>query len=193
MTADFTPTTLRARYLFPIAGPPIENGTIVIQDGSIVAVGDSNDSGADDLGNVAIVPGLVNAHTHLEFSDLEAPLGTGRHADYRMDSGANRLSSAVAAEALLEAIKGGVRECLATGTTTLGEIATSDWRRPLADRLPPVTIRMFRELIAPRSERVNDGARTGPAVRHRAGSSADFQRARARMPPTRSIPACWRG
>ncbi len=50
---------------------------ITIVDDRIVAVGE-NVSGKPerDLGNVAILPGLVNAHTHLEFSDLAEPLGS---------------------------------------------------------------------------------------------------------------------
>ena len=71
-----TTFALRARYVFPVAGPPIPDGMVTIDGQQIVAVGQQCDKGeARDLGNVAILPGLVNAHTHLDFSDLANPLG----------------------------------------------------------------------------------------------------------------------
>ena len=70
------PYALKARYIFPIESPPLCNGLLTVAGDRIVAVG-QNASGhrARDLGNVAIVPGLINAHTHLEFSDLQTPFG----------------------------------------------------------------------------------------------------------------------
>ena len=64
------------RYVFPVDRPPIENGLVTIDGEWILEVG-RYDGEADtiDLGDVAIIPGFVNAHTHLEFSDLEKPLG----------------------------------------------------------------------------------------------------------------------
>jgi len=65
-------TTVKARWILPIDRPPIENGWIEIADGRIVRFGGSRPpSAARDLGNVAVLPGLVNAHTHLELSFLE--------------------------------------------------------------------------------------------------------------------------
>jgi cytosine/adenosine deaminase-related metal-dependent hydrolase len=78
--ADTMPTpnrtfALKARWL-AVDRPPIENGVLTISGAKIVAVGEnrSND-GPFDLGDAIILPGLVNAHTHLEFSDLSIPLG----------------------------------------------------------------------------------------------------------------------
>src|SRR5436190_626196 len=67
---------LRARWVVPIDRPPVEGGVITIAGGRIVAVGE-NALGQPprDLGDVALLPGLVNAHTHLEFSLLDRPLG----------------------------------------------------------------------------------------------------------------------
>jgi len=62
---------LKARYVFPITAPPIADGVVTIENGLIVAVGrDAAGCTVRDLGNVALVPGLINAHTHLEFSGL---------------------------------------------------------------------------------------------------------------------------
>src|SRR5437868_1350829 len=68
-------TSLRARLVFPVDAPPIWNGFVEIVDGQISAVSTLPMAGAIDLGNVGLLPALVNAHTHLEFSGLAEPLG----------------------------------------------------------------------------------------------------------------------
>jgi aminodeoxyfutalosine deaminase len=68
--------TIQARYVFPVEGEPIEDGCVRIEGPRIGWVGSAKERSADvDLGNVAITPGFVNAHTHLELSPLE---GNGR-------------------------------------------------------------------------------------------------------------------
>jgi len=67
--------TLRSRYLLPMHGPPLDGGWVRIERGRIVAVGRRPPSGTViDLGDALMLPGLVNAHTHLEFSGCETPL-----------------------------------------------------------------------------------------------------------------------
>src|SRR4029079_10235909 len=56
-----------ARWLLPIVRPPI-SGAVAIDRGIIRSVGESADRHSVDLGSVAVLPGLVNAHTHLELS-----------------------------------------------------------------------------------------------------------------------------
>jgi cytosine/adenosine deaminase-related metal-dependent hydrolase len=66
-------TTFRAAWVCPIARPPIRDGWVAVQDGHVVGVGAAGEQGAvitQDLGDVVVLPGLVNAHTHLELSWL---------------------------------------------------------------------------------------------------------------------------
>src|SRR5690348_9820161 len=68
-------TLYTARHVFPVSAPPIGDGAVVVEDGRIVAVGTAlglreRYPGARvvDLGKHALLPGLVNAHTHLELT-----------------------------------------------------------------------------------------------------------------------------
>ncbi len=157
------PLALRARMVFPVGAPPIAGGVVTIHGGRIVAVGPAAlDAPVRELGNVAILPGLVNAHTHLEFSDLAAPLGTSgtNLPDWIGDVLAHRRAATGAGFA---AICRGLAESLAAGTTTLGEIATTDWRT--ADALPverPTTV-MFHEAIGPTPPRAQAAAAAAEA------------------------------
>src|SRR5439155_19461548 len=71
MTPAHHEWSLSARWVFPVDGPPLERGVVVIAGERIVAVEPAGGRTADrDLGNVAILPGLVNAHTHLDLTGL---------------------------------------------------------------------------------------------------------------------------
>lgn len=124
-------TIYRARWVLPITSPPIENAAIAVREKRITKVGRfdalrANQSGeVIDLGDVAVLPGLVNAHTHLEFSDLDAPVGAPgiELADWIGEVIRHRGN----VEPSLDTIATGLAECKRTGTVLLGEIATTPW------------------------------------------------------------------
>jgi cytosine/adenosine deaminase-related metal-dependent hydrolase len=126
--------TLRARYVFPVDRPLIENGVVTIDGGFIRAVGRfPGDHEATDLGDAAIIPGLVNAHTHLEFSDLEKPLGEpGMSLPWWIRRVIERRSQAAETgqrpdnpTSVPDPIQLGVNESARCGVTTIGNITTS--------------------------------------------------------------------
>jgi cytosine/adenosine deaminase-related metal-dependent hydrolase len=139
---------LSARYLFPVDARPVADASLIVSDGRIERIVlEQPDCPTHDLGNAAILPGLVNAHAHLEFSDLDVPLGMPGMTlpdwirlvlDYRIATD-DRAGQA-------QRVANGVAEAVSHGTTTLGEIATIDWSFPTADRIP-IQLVVFREAI----------------------------------------------
>lgn len=128
-----TSQTYRAAYIFPVEQPPIANGVVEVALGKVVAVRSYRAGDVvTDLGDVAILPGLVNAHTHLEFSELSSPLGDAETSfpDWiRLVIGHRRqLEETIAPDAWRSAgVDRGLRESEAAGVTVLGEIATPPW------------------------------------------------------------------
>jgi len=136
----------RARFVFTAAGPPIADGEVAVEEGRIVGVGRDLGSGkCIDLGNVAILPGLVNAHAHLEFSLLKEPLGRPGigFTDWIRSVIEYRRSGQLIPK---EAVARGIAECARCGTTTLGEIATGNWPEAVW-RQTAVDATIFFELI----------------------------------------------
>ena len=68
---------VHARWVVPVTAPPIENGTVAVEGDRIVWVGRraAAPAGADfEAGNALLMPGLVNAHTHLELTTLRGAI-----------------------------------------------------------------------------------------------------------------------
>ena len=114
---------LKARYVFPVTGPPIADGAVAIEGGRIVAVGKPR-TGREtvDLGNTAILPGFVNAHTHLEFSDLEKPLGSQGIGFVDWIRAVIELRCHSSPDSG-PSVSVGLWESIDSGTTTIGEIS----------------------------------------------------------------------
>ncbi len=81
---------MTARYVFPVSGPPLAGGMLSIAGQRLVAVSSRRSPEAIDLGDVAIIPGLVNAHVHLEFSLLGSPVGQPGMEFTDLDSAGHR-------------------------------------------------------------------------------------------------------
>ena len=113
-------TVVSADWVLPVEAPPIRDGAVAYDDGRIVAVGPAEELGTGTrFESAAIVPGFVNAHTHLEYA-VYAGFGDGlsfapwiaMHIDRKGRLG---WEDHVAIARL------GAAECLASGVTTVGD------------------------------------------------------------------------
>ncbi len=136
----------RAAWVLPIASAPVANGWVSIDRGRVCAAGNGTPPAGEvtDLGNVAILPGLVNAHTHLELSWMRdrVPAGTSVPEWAARLMALRRTVSAEPPEPIREA----VREVRAAGTSLVGDITNTlaDYD-PLADS--DLAGAIFRELL----------------------------------------------
>jgi 5-methylthioadenosine/S-adenosylhomocysteine deaminase len=109
----------------PIEGPPIRDGAVAVaEDGTIAAVGERRelDEGEHFAGSV-ILPGFVNAHTHLEY-EVYAGFGDGlRFAEW---IGLHvRRKSRIRLEEMEAIARLGAFSCLRSGITTVGDCSFS--------------------------------------------------------------------
>ena len=135
---------LRSRVVLPIRRPALADGAVVVSGKRIRAVGrwevirkEFPRLPVQDLGDVALLPGLINAHCHLEYTDLAGEFLPPRHfSDW--------LKLIVTAKGIrtdadfATAWQRGAAQLLHTGTTTVADIVA------LPDIQPqPTSLRVF--------------------------------------------------
>jgi aminodeoxyfutalosine deaminase len=144
---------LSARWVFPVAGPPLAGGTVTVRGDRVESVDPAGVRSPDiDFGNAAIIPGLVNAHTHLDLTGAHGAVPPrSDFVGWLRDVIAHRRSQPP--EQVGHDIRTGLDECLRFGTTLIGDIASAgaSWNA-LADA--PVWAVCFRELLGLPGHRV---------------------------------------
>jgi cytosine/adenosine deaminase-related metal-dependent hydrolase len=139
-----------ARYGLPIDGPPLTPCRVRYEDGVITQI-DSPPSASvpEELENAVIVPGLINSHTHLEFSRLAAPLGRKgiSFVDWIREIINWRVTSDPTDAERQQACIDGLAESQQHGVACLGEICTSAAGSEAIFASAGVEGTVFRELL----------------------------------------------
>jgi cytosine/adenosine deaminase-related metal-dependent hydrolase len=149
-------TLLRAQWVAPMDRPPIRNGAIVFHRGVILNVGAAAplidkhpDAELVDRPDETILPGLINAHTHLELSGFGCGAPAADFVEWLMRLvPRGPLDLEFIHKSVARSIPVGVEQCLRFGVTCVGDISRhSAVSRPLL-RDGPLRVVSFGEVQA---------------------------------------------
>src|SRR5580692_9409115 len=149
---------LRARTILPVTAPPIENGAVLISANRIRAVGpwtelqNLSDEEAIDLGDVVLLPGLINAHCHLDYTDMAGQLPPPRtFTDWIASITAAKTGWSYSDYA--RSWLNGARQLLDTGVTTVADIEAMPDLLPDVWMATPLRVFSFLEMTGILSRR----------------------------------------
>ena len=143
---------LRARVVVPLRQGPLWDGAVLLRRRRIAGVGRWRDFAGYrgqrlDLGEVVLLPGLVNAHCHLDYTDMAGlfPPPKG-FTDWLKLMNATKASWTPAEYS--QSWRHGARMLLRTGTTTVGDIEAMPELLPALWQATPLRVLSFLEMIA---------------------------------------------
>lgn len=117
-------SVISADWILPVEGAPIESGAVALENGRIAAVGPAAELGEGTrYRGAAILPGFVNAHSHLEYA-VYAGFGDGLAFFPWIVTHLQR-KRRLGWEDHLAIARLGAAECLASGITTVGDASYS--------------------------------------------------------------------
>src|SRR5882724_409736 len=151
---------VRARTVVTMDGPPIENGAVTFSGNRIVDVGRFDDikthnaGNTLDLGEQVLLPGLINAHCHLDYTCLRGKIPAQKSfAEWICAINAEKATRAP--KDYIASINEGFAEAKRFGTTTIANLTVFPELIPQIQ--PPVRTCWFAELIDIRApERANE-------------------------------------
>src|SRR6267143_5672654 len=141
---------VRARTVVTMDGPPIGNGAVVVSADRVVDVGEfdqikkENAGEIVDLGEQALLPGLINAHCHLDYTCLRGKIPLPKSfADWIR--AINTEKAKLSKQDYLASINQGFAEAKRFGTTTIGNLTA--FPELVAKIYEPIRTWWFAELI----------------------------------------------
>jgi cytosine/adenosine deaminase-related metal-dependent hydrolase len=151
---------IRARIVVTMHGAPIENGAVAVSGNRIVDVGRFDDVKARnagntlDLGEQALLPGLINAHCHLDYTCLRGKIPPQKSFTDWIRA-INAAKSELSAKDYFASINDGFEEAKRFGTTAIANLTA--FPELIAQIQPPIRTCWFAELIDIRApERANE-------------------------------------
>ncbi|MFZ2447963.1 MAG: amidohydrolase family protein [Syntrophobacteraceae bacterium] len=120
----------RAEWIVPVLSPPAPDGAVLTRNGRVVAAGAFSGIRRDipsgtkilDHGSAAIMPALVNAHTHLDLSALKGAMTFPRTGFPDWIGAFFPLRAGLGQDAMREGFFNGWREIFETGTALCGDV-----------------------------------------------------------------------
>ena len=151
-------TVFKSRYVFPVDQVPLSPGFISVRDGVIEKIDSTVCSEVNwDFGNAAILPGLVNGHTHLDLCDLHGKLpAPSSLTDWLRNIVEFRKHQTQ--QQVVDAVQFGISQCIEAGVTLVGDIASQGLSWPVLVK-SPLSARVFFELIGMHNQRVQESIR----------------------------------
>lgn len=129
---------LTARYVLPVSSPHIENGAVLVRDDKIVEVGHAANmkkrypqEETIDFGLAAIMPGFVDAHTHIEYQILRGILNDVPYAPWKAYVAEKK--QLLKDEDWLDSAYLGALEVVSSGITTIADITSRGVSAKAAD------------------------------------------------------------
>jgi cytosine/adenosine deaminase-related metal-dependent hydrolase len=148
----------RADTVLPMAAPPIPRGAVRVEEGRILAVGPADElaplagESVTDLGACTLLPGLINAHCHLDYTRFRGAISAG-HSFTEWIKTINALRRAFSPSDFIASIAEGFELLEESGVTTVANIESLPELLPLLP-VPPLRTWWFLELIDVR-QRIN--------------------------------------
>lgn len=145
---------IRARTVVPMARDPIDNGAVVVKKNEISAVGRFDEvrrqHGGDvlDLGEMILLPGLINTHCHLDYTVLRGKIEP-RDSFAEWIRAINAEKAKLTEQDYIESIQAGFSEARRFGTTTIANLTA--FPQLVASIEEPIRTWWFGELIDVRS------------------------------------------
>lgn len=150
-----------ARWVVPVAAPSIRDGTVAVDGSRIAYVGPRTSAppGDDvDLEDAVLLPGLVNAHTHLELTAFRGLMPDVPFRDWIVRLQTAKVS-VMTPDRYLDAARLGIAEGLRAGVTTYADTCDSGVALAAMCEMGVRGI-MYQEVFAPSA----DEARVADAI-----------------------------